>query len=188
MILFVVLFQHRGLLSGDPGRSGPSTDRGAPREPGNLPPPSGHWEASVTTPDSVVHEVSVDLGIFGARWVGEFDLPSYGVEDYPVEVALSDTAVDLHFTAVSVDFHGRLAASGETIDGIARLEAPEIQEYHVVFQRTGDAAFSAQLLGLEAAADDSMTVRALRDGPADLRSRFNRDRDDVRLLMLLAPT
>ena len=145
---------------------------------------SGHWSAIVHR-DGEDHSIEVDLDVLESRWVGEFDVPSFGLENYPVEVALSDSAVDLHFSAVAVDFHGQFSSDADSLIGMARRENEE--PFEIELHRTGEASFSEMFLALEKAAEDSTAVRVL-SGLEDLKTAFNRDVAKVRLLMLLAPS
>ena len=145
---------------------------------------SGHWSAIVHR-DGEDHRIEVDLDVLESRWVGEFDVPSFGLENYPVDVALSDSAVQLHFSAVAVDFHGRLSSDADSLIGIARRENEG--SFEIKLHRSGEASFSEMFLALEKAAEDSTAVRVL-SGLEDLKAAFNRDVAKVRLLMLLAPS
>ena len=148
------------------------------------PPLSGHWSAVVHR-DGEDHRIDVDLDLLESRWVGEFDLPSFGLENYPIEVTLSDTDVALHFSAVSVDFRGRFSPDADSLIGIARRENEE--PFEIKLERTGEATFSEMFLALEKAAEDRTAVRIL-SGLEELKAAFNRDTAKVRLLMLLAPS
>lgn len=145
---------------------------------------SGHWSATVHR-EGEKHRMEVDLDVLESRWVGEFDVPTFGIENYPVEVAISDTAVDLHFSAVEVDFHGRFSPGADSLIGIARRANED--PFEIKLNRIGVPSFSEQFLALERAAEDSIAVRIL-SGLEELKAAFNRDQDKVRLLMLLAPS
>ena len=149
-------------------------------------PLSGHWSAIVKR-DGADHRIDVDLDLLESRWVGEFDVPSFGLENYPVEVALTDTTVDLHFSGVAVDFHGRFSPAADSLIGIARRMGESEGPFELELHRTGAASFSEMFLALEKAGMDSASVHVL-SGLEELKAAFNRDKDSVRLLMLLAPS
>jgi copper chaperone CopZ len=146
--------------------------------------PSGHWLAKAVDEGDREFEIILDIGQSGSRWVGEFDLPQYGVENYPVEVTVIDSLIALHFSAMNVDFKGALSDGGSTLSG----RAGEDEDWKLSFTRGGKATFSEQFMKLEAAADDSAAVRILSNDAAELRTAFNKDTDKVRLLLLLAPS
>ena len=147
--------------------------------------PAGQWVAEVPVDDGNTRVV-VDLGTLGSRWVGEFDVPEFGVEDYPVEVSWNGGPVKLHFTAVDYDFEGMISEDGRSMSGTGRREDEELP---ILFRRVAEAPrFSEQFLELEAAADDSLRVATLSSDGAELRERFNADTGKTRLLMLLSPT
>ena len=146
---------------------------------------AGHWIADVPLADGKTPKLVVDLGKLGSRWVGEFDVEEFGVENYPVHVDLSDSKVRLHFSAADGDFEGELSPGGDRLTGTLDLSEQKIA---VEFQRVGAVEFSESFLQLEAAADDPSKVQRLSATGAELRKRFNADRDKVRLVMLLSPT
>ena len=146
---------------------------------------SGHWVAEVTMPDGAKVTLHVDLDSLGARWVGEFDLIEFGVDNYPVEVAFVGSSVNLHFAGPDADFEGNRQVDGETLIGAIQFEDMSIP---TILRRTGEAEFSPMFLELEAVAEDSTVVQSLSGSAAELRQRFNADLGKVRLLMLLSPT
>jgi copper chaperone CopZ len=148
---------------------------------------SGHWLATSETGDGQEFEIILDLGQVGSRWVGEFDLPLFGVENYPVEVAFRDSQIELHFTAMTVNFKGALSDDGTHLSGRA-IQNGEDEDWELSFTRAGDASVSELFIQLETAADDTTTVLSLSNDARELRTAFNRDTDKVRLLLLLAPS
>lgn len=146
---------------------------------------AGQWVTQLKEPNGDMIEMTMDLGQVNGRWVGEFDLIQYGVEDYPVEVIQINPRVRLFFTAMGTAFEGDLSEDGMALEGIGRVGD---EEESLVFQRVGEAAFSEDFLELEAAADDPSLVARVSDDGAELRERFNADVTKTRLLMLLSPT
>ena len=146
---------------------------------------AGQWRGRLAVGDRRTSELVLDLGPAGGRWVGQFDLRDFGVEDYPVEVALEGRKVTLHLTAAQIDFEGTLSTLGGTLRGIASTNG---QRDSLLFTRTGEAHFSDGFLAREMAANDSTLVETLSADAAELRQRFNGDRAHTRLLMLLSPT
>ncbi len=146
--------------------------------------PAGHWLATAVDQDGQEFEIILDLGQVGSRWIGQFDLPQYGVENYPVEVTVGDSLLALHFSAMNVDFEGALLDNGTRLSG----RAGEDEGWELSFTRAGEASFSESFLKLEAAADDSGAVHALSNDATELRDAFNQEIDKVRLLLLLAPS
>jgi hypothetical protein len=119
----------------------------------------------------------------GTRWVGEFDVDAFGVQDYPIHVQLVQQHVTLGLTAAQAEFHGTI--QGDKMSGTIDFDG---RKTDVTFRRTGKAVFSAQFLELEAAADDSTRVQTVSANNEELRTRFNADRSKTRLVMLLSPT
>ena len=150
-----------------------------------LPSLAGHWVGNVPLGDGETPKLVVDLGKLGSRWVGEFDVEEFGVENYPVHIEFSDSTVKLHFSAADGDFEGRLSPGGDRLTGTLGFSEQKIV---VEFQRVGAVGFSESFLQLEAAADDPSKVEKLSASGAELRKRFNADRGKVRLVMLLSPT
>ncbi len=146
---------------------------------------SGHWVAEIEDEDGEMIEIIMDLGVVDSRWVGEFDLPRYGVEDYPVEVSGLEPNIQLFLTAMGTKFEGALSPDGLTLEGLGSVgEENEV----FIFRKTGEAVFSEGFLELETAAENASLVERLSDDAAELRARFNADVDKTRLLMLLSPT
>ncbi len=146
---------------------------------------SGHWIGAVPLPDGRTPQLVLDLDELGSRWAGEFDVVDFGVENYPVQVELSNGVVKLGFSAADANFAGQQSADGNRLVGVLEFAAQKIE---IQLQRSGKAEFSPLFLQLEAAADDSSRVERLSARGDGLRARFNEDRDKTRLLMLLAPT
>jgi copper chaperone CopZ len=148
---------------------------------------AGHWLATSETEDGQEFEIILDLGQVGSRWVGQFDLPTFNVENYPVEVTVGDSLIELHFTAMTMDFKGVLSSDSARLSGRA-IQRGQQEDWELVFERTGEASLSELFLKLEGAADDTTAVHSLSNDARELRAAFNRDTDKVRLLLLLAPS
>jgi mercuric ion transport protein len=148
---------------------------------------AGEWKGTYTSGDGQQIEVLVDLGQIGTRWVGELDVPEFDVEDYPVEVVLQDSTVELHFAVIDAGFRGALSADGVWLRGMCKAPDDEV-ERPLTFQRVGGPGLSKQLVEIETAAVGRSLVAPLSDDADELRAAFNRDKDKVRLLLLLAPT
>jgi len=148
-------------------------------------PLAGQWRGQLVVGEGRTSELVVDLGLAANRWVGQFDLHDFGVEDYPVGVALDGRRVTLHLSAAQIDFEGMLSVAGEAVAGIATSQG---HRDSLVLRRTGEARFSDEFLALEKVAEDSTRVEPLSADGAELRRRFNEDRASTRLVMLLSPT
>jgi copper chaperone CopZ len=148
-------------------------------------PLAGHWITEVENHDGEEVELIMDLGVLNSRWVGEFDLPKYGIENFPVEVGQDEGAIHLYLTAIGMKFEGTLSADSQSLQGQGHAN-DEVED--IVFRRAADAEFSDGFLELESAADDPSLVESLSADGSELRERFNADVDKTRLLMLLAPT
>jgi copper chaperone CopZ len=146
---------------------------------------AGHWVAELEDENGGTIEIVMDLGVVNSRWVGEFDLPAYGVMNYPVEVRSGEGTIELFLTAMATLFTGSIGDDG-SLTGIG--DSPVQKNVHMTFQRSGPAEFSESFVELEAAADDSSRVEILSNDGAELRLRFNNDSKKTRLLMLLSPT
>jgi copper chaperone CopZ len=145
-------------------------------------PLAGHWVGDIPI-EGQTPTLVMDVDRMGTRWVGEFDVEAFGVQDYPVHVQIAEQQVTLEFTAAEAEFRGTI--NGDKMAGTIDFDGRKID---VTFRRTGSAVFSAQFLRLEAAADDSTRVQTLSRNGEELRGRFNADRSKTRLVMLLAPT
>jgi len=148
-------------------------------------PLAGQWRGQLVVGEGRTSELVVDLGLVANRWVGQFDLHDFGVEDYPVEVAFDGRSVTLHLTAAQIDFEGMLSVAGEAVAGIATSQG---HRDSLVLKGAGEARFSGEFLELEKVAEDSTRVEPLSADGAELRRRFNEDRASTRLVMLLSPT
>ena len=132
-------------------------------------------------------DMTLDIGQLESRWVGEFDLAGTGIEDYPVDVSVSGDTLKLRFSAVSIDFDGRLSEDGESFTGRARQKG-EGEDWELSFERAGTVSFSDEFLKLEAVAADPDAVQPLAADARELREAFNSDKDQVRLVLLLSPS
>jgi hypothetical protein len=138
-----------------------------------------------TAEGDTVHLVT-DLAFIGSRWAGEFDVPEFGIENYPVEVTFPDSGVNLHFAGPDANFRGGWITGGNgRLAGVLTFGERDVA---IELQRTGDARFSETFTALEAAANDSSLVEELSPTADRLRKQFNADRWKTRLLLLLSPT
>lgn len=145
---------------------------------------AGQWRGQLVAGDGRTSELVVDVGMVANRWVGQFDLHDFGVEDYPVEVTVDGARVTLYLSAAQIDFEGTLSTAG-LLAGVATTQG---HSDSLVLRRSGDARFSDEFLALEALAEDSTRVEPLSADATALRNRFNGDRAHTRLLMLLSPS
>jgi len=150
-------------------------------------PLAGQWRA--VFPDQELSEIVVilDVGrLDNGRWISQFDIPTIGLENYPVDVEIEGDRVTLEFSAIRSTVEARMSGDGSVLEGVARTGG---EEEPARFERIADAPeFSDLFLKLEKAADDPDSVQPLSADGHELREVFNRDRDKVRLLMLLAPS
>lgn len=155
-----------------------------PREPTTK--LAGQWRGPLqVNEEGETTDLIVDLDWVAGRWTGQFDLPSFGVEDYPVEVTLSGLTVTLQLSAAHIEFIGELNAAATVLTGMAEANG---HRDSLVLRRVGESRLSEEFLRLEALSGDSTRVEPLSANAAALRSQFNEDRGYTRLLMLLSPT
>ncbi|HET9325451.1 MAG TPA: hypothetical protein VFQ05_01635 [Candidatus Eisenbacteria bacterium] len=159
----------------------------SPERPGGSSEPAaklaGQWRGRLTVnAEGDTTDLIVDLDRVAGRWTGQFDLPSFEVTDYPVEVTLAGREVTLRLSAAEIEFTGELS---EVLAGVANTRGhPD----SIVLRRVGTAELSEEFLRLEALAEDSTRVEHLSTAGTELRRQFNEDRAHPRLLMLLSPT
>lgn len=130
-------------------------------------------------------ELIVDLDRVAGRWTGQFDLPGFGVEDYPVEVALAGRTVTLQLSAAQVEFIGEFTTAADALAGMSETRG---HRDSLVLRRVGGAHLSEEFLRLETLSEDSTRVENLAATGIELQRQFNQDRAFIRLLMLLSPT
>ena len=146
---------------------------------------SGQWRGRMTVDEEgKTAELIVDLERVGDRWTGQFDLPDFGVEDYPVEVGLSGSMVTLQLSAAQVEFMGQFKAP----DALAGMSESQGHRDSLVLRWVGKARLSAEFLRLEALSEDSTRLEQLSASGVEIRRQFNEDRAFTRLVMLLSPT
>lgn len=147
---------------------------------------AGQWRGKLTVDEEgKTTDLIVDLDQVSGRWTGQFDLPDFGVEDYPVEVTFSGRSVTLQLSAAQIEFAGELNRTSDALVGMAETRG---HRDSLVLRRAGEAALSEEFLRLEALSGDSTRVECLSTTGAELRKQFNEDRAHTRLLMLLSPT
>ncbi len=150
---------------------------------------AGQWILDLTTDDEGnTSELVLDIGAVGERWIAEFDLLDFGVENYPVKVVRQDGVVQMFLTAIGSEFTGEVSEDGGRLSGTGR-RASDGETESLEFRRVAtEPSFSADFMALETAADDPSLVEVLGPDAKALRERFNEDADRTRLLMLLSPT
>jgi copper chaperone CopZ len=146
---------------------------------------TGEWRGSLTVGKGKTSELVLDIDRAAERWVGQFDLIEFGVEDYPILIEIDGGRIHLNLTAAQIDFEGSLSARGDSLLGAATSQG---NRDSLVLVRRGDPQLSADFLALEAVAEDSTRVTSLGSDGSELRKQFNDDRAHTRLLMLLSPT
>ena len=156
------------------------------RPDGSGEPLAGQWRGKLTVNEGgQTTDLIVDLDRVAGRWTGQFDLPDFGVEDYPVEVAFAGRKVALQLSAAQIEFAGELNPASDALVGLAETRG---HRDSLVLRRAGEAELSEEFLRLEALSGDSTRVEHLSTTGAELRKQFNEDRAHTRLLMLLSPT
>lgn len=147
---------------------------------------AGQWRGQLNVgEDGENSELIVDLDRVAGRWTGQFDLPAFGVEDYPVDVVLAGRTVTLHLSAAQVEFVGEFTKAADALAGIAETGG---HRDSLVLRRVGKTQLSEEFLRLEALSEDAPRVEHLSASGIELRRQFNQDRSFTRLLMLLSPT
>lgn len=152
---------------------------------GETPPLAGQWRGQLSVGDGRTSELVLDLGLAGGRWVGQFDLHDFGVEDYPADASQDGRKVTLHLSAAQIDFEGMLSSSGDSLAGVATTHGGSDP---LLLVRAGEARFAEGYLALENTAEDSTRVEPLSSTGIELRRQFNKDKAHARLVMLLSPT
>lgn len=139
----------------------------------------GRWEGAI-----LFKEGQIELDMVArlqqqpeGDWKAVVDLPVVGVVDHSTEdVRIEEDRIVLRFTLQGAEqtLTGSLDEDGKVIEGtFQRGEQPPVPVY----------------LERRAAPEDRPDVELLSlSGPAELKERFNRDRGNVRLVLLLAPT
>jgi mercuric ion transport protein len=147
---------------------------------------AGQWRGTLTVNEGgEIADLIVDLDRVAGRWTGQFDLPDFGVEDYPVEVSFTGRKITLQLSAAQIEFAGEHNRASDALVGMADTHG---HRDSLVLRRAGRAVLSEEFLRLEALSGDSTRVAHLSLTGAELRKQFNEDRAHTRLLMLLSPT
>jgi pimeloyl-ACP methyl ester carboxylesterase len=165
-----------------------------PAAPPSPPPAStagaeGLWEGEIFIQRGWLEiEMMVELMAGGAAgWVGNADLPTQGLRYAPLSrVAVDGPKVSFEIhrpaegaaEALDVRFEGALAEDGRTISGQLQEEG---KTYDFALQRIGEA-------GIERPVPVHPELRLLADRGEELKELFNREKDKLRLVLLLSPT
>jgi hypothetical protein len=136
----------------------------------------GHWEGSVIFKPAA-NEVAIAVDIFhnsSGGWQGTMTLPLSGVNGKPLKsVQVSGQQIVIQFQGVSAVhvYTGTLQPDGDTIKG---EHGPDDKAPFELHRKARPSAAAP-------------VVRALADGPADLRAAFTEDDDKVRLVVFVSP-
>jgi pimeloyl-ACP methyl ester carboxylesterase len=149
----------------------------------------GLWEGEIFIQRGWLEiEMMVELMAGGAAgWAGNADLPTQGLQYVPLSrVSVDGTKVSFEIhrpaegaaKALDVRFEGALAEDGRTISGQILEEG---KTYEFALQRIGEA-------GSERPVPVHPELRPLADRGEELKELFNREKDKLRLVLLLSPT
>jgi len=146
----------------------------------------GHWEGAVDFPDRkmpVILDIAMEKD---GRVLAEADVPSEGLEDYPIELNIAGDSVWISLQSLEAgpEFRGRKDNGAQGIDGEFFVEQ---ERFPARFNRLGVAQISAARRTFEAAPNKPVTVVSA-DAAHELRDSFNGDAGKTRLLLFLSPT
>jgi hypothetical protein len=139
----------------------------------------GHWEGAVIySPATLEVDFSIDLSRDGKGiWTGTMDIPVLGVESVPLQ-ELSVNGSRLAFTYRDPQrartFSGGLAETGDLIQGDS-------------VEGKSTASFELRRVARREARSRPAIHSLSQDG-RELATLFNQDQQDVRLLIIVAPT
>ncbi len=142
----------------------------------------GEWRTWIPLGrDSV--QVLVDVAPVRDRWFAEVDVPALHAENYLVEIEPRGREVLLTIDAANVSLRVQQTGNPRKLrayidDGPRRIP--------VTLTRVGEARLSDTLRNLQFTG--VANVEELSSNAAELRSQFNADRSDTRLVMLLSPS
>ena len=130
----------------------------------------------------VIFDVAVEEN---GRTMAEADLPSDGLEDYPIELHVQGDSVHIRIQSLegSPEMRGRLDARAQRIRGDFAFDDAR---FPMELQRTGIAQISSARKALEVAPKKPVTI--VSADAHELRDSFNRDAGKTRLLLFLSPT
>lgn len=149
----------------------------------------GLWEGEVYFQRGWLEvELLVELFQGGPTgWAGNTDLPRIGLEFYPLTSPAVDgrkVSFEIHHDAelerntIHARFEGELSEDGKTIAGTFTEEG---KAHDFALRRIGEA-------GADRPVPVHPDLQLLSRGSEELRDRFNREQDKLRLILLLSPT
>jgi pimeloyl-ACP methyl ester carboxylesterase len=175
-----------------PAPPAPPTARPAASPPAAAAPSAsaeGLWEGEIFLQRGWLEiEMMVELMTGGAAgWAGNADLPTQGLQYTPLRRVTVDgrkVSFDIYRPAqgaleeMDVRFEGALSEDGRTISGQCQDDG---KTYEFALHRIGEA-------GIERPVPVAPELRLLSDRGDELKELFNRDKDRLRLVLLLSPT
>lgn len=162
---------------------------GAAQREAPAPSPEGLWQGAIVyQPGRAEVDIFVELApLPDGRWTGTIDVLPHGLQYQPLdEVSVQGSQVSFLYVRESPTagrlespFTGELSADGDSIRG----EFVEGRQNHHTFvlERIGEA-------GDPRPDPRAAEILPLSESAEELRAAFNRDREAVRVVLLLSPT